>query len=110
MGIPASTVMPVPVAPVNKNGYFLLGKDNIRLAWKRLIIDTIPVSHRKEAAAYHHLNAGIFALNVGHDFTSPVRRNRISHYTDKSRGRSEISFNLLPSTRVFSISFISSWS
>ena len=96
MGVPASTVMPVPVASVNENGYSLLGKDNIRLARQRLIIDPVPVSHCKEAAAYHHLNAGILALYVGHDFTSPVRRDRISHYTAKSSGRSEISFNRFP--------------
>ena len=96
MGVPASAIMPVPVTPVNENGYFLLGKDNIGFARQCFIIDPVPVSHCKEAAAYHHLNAGILALDVGHDFTSPVRRDRISHYTAKSSGRSEISFNRFP--------------
>ena len=52
MGVPASTVMPVPITPMNENSYFLLGKDNIGFARQCLVINPVPVSHRKEAAAY----------------------------------------------------------
>ena len=108
MCLPSSTVMPLPIHPRNEYNYFLLFTDNIGFARQCLVINPLPVSHRKEAAAYHHLNAGILALNVGHNFTSPVRRNRIGHHTAKSSGRSEISFSRFPWTSVSKVSAASS--
>ena len=59
-------------------------------------------------AAHQKFNTGIFAFDVRHNLATAGRGNRISHYTDKSSGRSEISFSRLPCTKVSSVSTASS--
>lgn len=68
----------------------------IRLSRECLVIDTIAVSQRKQVSPHHKFDTGVLALDVGHDLTPPLRCNRIRHYTDKSSGRSEMSFSRFP--------------
>ena len=108
MRIMTAAIMPMPIASMNEDSNFLSGEYNIRFSGQRLVIHTVAVSHRKQLAAHQKFNTGIFAFDVRHNLATAGRGNRISHYTDKSSGRSEISFSRLPCTKVSSVSTASS--
>ena len=108
MSIMTATIMPMPIASMNEDSNFLSDEYNIRFSGQRLVIHTVAVSHRKQLAAHQKFNTGIFAFDVRHNLATAGRGNRISHYTDKSSGRSEISFSRLPCTKVSSVSTASS--
>jgi hypothetical protein len=108
MRIMTAAIMPMPIASMNEDSNFLSGEYNIRFSGQRLVIHTVAVSHRKQLAAHQKFNTGIFAFDVRHDLATAGRGNRISHYTDKSSGRSEISFSRLPCTKVSNVSTASS--
>ena len=108
VSIMTTTTMPMPIASMNEDCNLLSGEYNIRFSGQRLVIHTVAVSHGKQLAAHQKFDTGIFTFDVRHDLTTSDRGNRISHYTDKSSGRSEISFSRLPCTKVSSVSTASS--
>ena len=108
MSIMTAAIMLMPIVSMNEDSNLLSGEYNIRFSGQSLVIYPIAVSHRKQLAAHQKFNTGIFAFDVRHDLTTADRGNRISHYTDKSSGRSEISFSRLPCTKVSSVSTASS--
>ena len=108
MSIMTVTIMTMPIASMNEDSNLLSGEHNIWFSRQRLVVHTVAVSHRKQLAAHQKFDTGIFAFDVRHNLTTAGRGNRISHYTDKSSGRSEISFSRLPCTKVSNVSTASS--
>ena len=108
VSISAPTIVPMPIASMDKDCDFLLGEYYIRLSWESFVIDPIAVSQRKQILPHHKFNTGVLALDMRHNLAPPLRRNRIGHYTDKSKGRSEISFSRFPWTSVSNVSTASS--
>lgn len=96
MCVAASAIMPMSIASMNENSNLLFCEYNVRLPRERLVIHTVAVSHREQFASHQKLDASVLALDMGYYFASPTGRNRISHHTDKSNGKSEISLRRLP--------------
>ena len=108
VSIMTTTIMSMPIASMNEDSNLLSGEYNIRFSGQRLVIHTVAVSHGKQLAAHQKFDTGVFTFDVRHDLTTAGRGNRIRHYTDKSSGRSEISFSRLPCTSVSRVSTASS--